>query len=308
MAKFVSLLLAVASSVTIISALPLSRRLPVGMSHTNCMADVILNVPFNDLRKRAEESIAFGYSAFDGPNSWAPTDTCQKGQFQSPINFEPGMAANHLLSAATLSVQFQDLTESINITNTGHTIQVDIPENRRGQIGFIDTTTGQNFDLQQFHFHVPSEHRKDLVSFPLEMHMVHQQPETKQISVLGFWFEVTDAPNLAGPSQFTSQLAPHLTQLTAIGSTVQMPGVRLGGLLSALTTAPQWTYNGSLTTPPCSENVAWHVVDVPLTIPVAHYQAMNKIMGFNSRPVQKNANVPQATPATVPTATASARK
>jgi carbonic anhydrase len=46
-------------------------------------------------------------------------------------------------------------------------------------------------------------------------------------------------------------------------------------------------YNGSLTTPPCSEGVRWLIMKQPMTVSRAQIEAFEHALGFaNNRPVQ----------------------
>jgi carbonic anhydrase len=47
-----------------------------------------------------------------------------------------------------------------------------------------------------------------------------------------------------------------------------------------------FTFNGSLTTPPCSENVRWLVLKTPVTVSKDQTTAFRKIYPLNNRPVQ----------------------
>lgn len=45
-------------------------------------------------------------------------------------------------------------------------------------------------------------------------------------------------------------------------------------------------YNGSLTTPPCTEGVRWYVMQSHLTSSAAQIEQLNQMMGDNNRPLQ----------------------
>ena len=53
-----------------------------------------------------------------------------------------------------------------------------------------------------------------------------------------------------------------------------------------------YRFNGSLTTPPCSEGVRWIVARSPQALTFEQAQQMQKVMGENNRPLQnQNARV-----------------
>ena len=47
-----------------------------------------------------------------------------------------------------------------------------------------------------------------------------------------------------------------------------------------------YRYEGSLTTPPCTEGVRWHVARHRATASAAQITALHAIMGDNARPIQ----------------------
>jgi carbonic anhydrase len=50
--------------------------------------------------------------------------------------------------------------------------------------------------------------------------------------------------------------------------------------------ASYFRYSGSLTTPPCSEQVSWMVLQKPLQFSEAQIAKLHCIIGLNSRPAQ----------------------
>lgn len=52
-------------------------------------------------------------------------------------------------------------------------------------------------------------------------------------------------------------------------------------------TAAYYTYPGSLTTPPCDENVTWIVLEQPAQMSQEQFKAFKGILGNNFRPIQE---------------------
>lgn len=177
------------------------------------------------------------------------------------------------------------------------------------------TTTfgGNQFELAQFHIHTPSEHRINREYFPLEVHMVHKgigkssifpprhppyptpalipsyDPYLKltpppadptQLVVLALMFELctqSSDPIIAG-------ITPHLDAIREPGShTTIESGIDFSGVLSIVESSNIFQYSGSLTTPPCSEGVTFLAVETPLKINVPDFNAIKKLVKYNSR-------------------------
>jgi carbonic anhydrase len=120
------------------------------------------------IHRRAEKALDFGYVGEQGPLGWTgivkDNFECSTNHDQSPINFEIAMKP----ITEKPEVSFPSVA-SAPIINNGHTLEVEMVEGN-GTTKF----KGKTFNLQQFHFHTPSEHLSDGEFFPLEMHMVHE--------------------------------------------------------------------------------------------------------------------------------------
>jgi carbonic anhydrase len=69
------------------------------------------------------------------------------------------------------------------------------------------------------------------------------------------------------------------------GQTEKVPDlVNAGGLLPA--DRGYWTYTGSLTTPPCTEDVRWFVFEQEISIGRDQSRAFAALFKINSRPLQ----------------------
>jgi carbonic anhydrase len=111
--------------------------------------------------------------------------------------------------------------------------------------GYV-TLNGTRYDLVQFHFHTPSEHKFEGQSTPLEMHLVHRSAAGKLL--------VIGVPLKAGTSSVIDKVLAKLAP--ECGENVHLPEINLNDLLPA---DPRATlrYDGSLTTAPFSEDVQW---------------------------------------------------
>src|SRR5207248_11192106 len=139
------------------------------------------------------------------------------------------------------------------------------------------TTAGGSHKLVQFHFHRPSEHLIGGKSFPMEVHFVHANP-SGGLAVVG----VLIAGGRANPV-FNKVVT---TMPEAEGPAVKAdPAINPNGLLPARRS--YYRYAGSLTTPPCSETVDWHLLTDPIQVAEADITRFAKLYPMNARPAQK---------------------
>lgn len=104
-------------------------------------------------------------------------------------------------------------------------------------------------------------------------------------SVVGFLIEVDNS----APSPFLANVFAHLDEVKEPGSHAETEELDFGELRRLLEASDVYQYDGSLTTPPCTEGIAWNVVAEPLRVDDVTYRAAKKVMKFNSRYTQ---NVP----------------
>jgi carbonic anhydrase len=212
---------------------------------------------------------AWSYGGQSGPAYWGGLDAefsaCAAGRKQSPIDLPSAAGASPLSSVA-----LECRATPGQLVHTGHTVQVSCPG---GNTLAID---GKAYELAQFHFHTPSEHLLTGQAFGLELHAVHRAADGA-LAVLGVLFRTGEEnPFLA---RYLKQL-PHRVDDVPI----DLAAVDLGQALPAARS--YFTYEGSLTTPPCSEGVRWLVMQTPVGLSAAQEDAFSSAMGGNARPVQ----------------------
>jgi carbonic anhydrase len=137
----------------------------------------------------------------------------------------------------------------LHLVNNGHTVQADVDK------GSTVEMDGAVWTLLQLHFHAPSEHSLDGLHYPMEMHLVHAGPDGKPGLVVGV-FLVQGGDNPAfGPllSDLPKEKGARKDDATVT--------VDLAKLLPANRT--YLAYDGSLTTPPCTEGIRWYVLQTP---------------------------------------------
>jgi len=217
----------------------------------------------------ASESVHWSYSGEGAPANWGKLDTkfhtCSEGVNQSPIN----------LTAFTKSelaeIPFNYKASSTEILNNGHTVQVNFEE------GSSIEVDGIKFELKQFHFHTPSENNINGTSFPLEAHFVHASKDG-ELAVVALMFEEGEENKiLAKLWNKMPMKAGEKHELKLSDATDFLPKEK-----------DYYRFNGSLTTPPCTEGVRWIVLKKTTTLSKAQQEVFLKVLGHaNNRPIQK---------------------
>ena len=216
----------------------------------------------------------WSYSGLSGPEHWgdlAPEYIqCKVGVNQSPVDI------THTIDAELPPLRLDYHGATTEVINNGHTVQINVEPGNTLQVD------GDVFELQQFHFHSPSEHRFKGSSFLMELHLVHANSRG-ELAVIGVLYE-------------SGETNPKLAQLgDVIPDAVNEPArfsVPLTDLGFVAEVDAYYRYNGSLTTPPCSEGVRWFVVAEPRTISIKRQQAFIDLIGEDARgPQPLNARV-----------------
>lgn len=213
-------------------------------------------------------SVHWGYDGKEGPEYWGKLaeefDICAKGKNQSPINLVADLPAE----LPELVFEYKNPGGLAEI-NTGHAIQENV---NPGNYMVIE---GNNFELIQFHFHSPSEHTVSGHYFPMEVHLVHQNAEG-DYAVAGLLFQEGE----------TNELMNQLPSFRAKrGEDPHGKQIDYNDLI--LDRKNYFRYNGSLTTPPCTEGVYWIVLKQPVIVSPEQIQHYHDLLGFdNNRPIQ----------------------
>lgn len=216
------------------------------------------------------QDVHFTYEGEDGPENWGTLSTdwasCGEGQAQSPINISGAIGVD----LSDIEMNYQE--SAMNIFNNGHTIQVNYDEGSSITYNEID------YQLLQFHFHHPSEHILDGASAPMEIHFVHRSA-SGSLAVVGVMLMEGDEANAAYAPIF-EHLPAEESEADAMGMTINAADLIPAG-------SSFYTYNGSLTTPPCTEIVRWLVLAEPVTLSAEQIEAFGAIFENNARPTQE---------------------
>jgi carbonic anhydrase len=190
----------------------------------------------------AAEGVHWGYEGDIGPENWAGLSpefaTCGSGVNQSPIDITRTFESD----LNTIAVDHRAHANSM--VNNGHTFQVNVDPGSWLHVG------DESFQLIQIHFHSPSEHQINGELFPLEAHLVHADA-SGSLAVIGALYRA-------------GEWNENLARIGAIAPAATNESVPLDLDLSDLELYDDhdayYRYNGSLTTPPCTEGVRWFVL------------------------------------------------
>jgi len=228
-----------------------------------------------------EHEVHFSYDGETGPDYWGSIkeewSTCDHGLdftevvegelHQSPIDFENAMAA---APAYTLDY---DKEVQFKMANNGHTIIFNVEENSTRAHVSIGRKV---YELKQFHFHSASEHTQHEVHTAMEGHFVNVT-EDGSIAVIGILIDnVAGAGNEALGSAFGFEIPEEGEE---------NPSVITLNPSKMLPDGKVYSYSGSLTTPPCTENVAWNVYETHIGLHEEQVKAFQEHYDHNFRPL-----------------------
>jgi carbonic anhydrase len=210
----------------------------------------------------------WSYEGDTSPSHWGDLDPaffmCKEGKNQSPVNLNRFTKAQ----LPTLKVFYSGNAKEV--VNNGHTIKVTTIGKNEFEVD------GISFNLLQFHFHTPSENKIESKSFPMEAHFVHKSKDGEVLVVALMFVE----------GERNSSIDKILADLDKnVGKVNQLKEMFNPGDLFPKK-LDYYRFNGSFTTPPCTEGVRWIVLKNPVTVSKEQLEKMHAIMGDNNRPTQ----------------------
>ena len=200
------------------------------------------------------------------PERWGAIDTeyaaCDIGKMQSPID----LTDPDVLGSVKLTTRFGQANGKLSLGE--EKVQIDFaPGQGKGM-----TSGNTAFDLIQVHFHTPAEHAVNGMRYPMVGHFVHATGEG-ELGVLGVFFtEGRENPALAA-----------LLRAHSRGNGTAL-SVNIDDMVPD--TLEVYRYMGSLTTPPCSEGVNWHVANVPVEASADQIAKLRGALGPSARSIQ----------------------
>ncbi|XP_075116966.1 carbonic anhydrase 1-like [Leptodactylus fuscus] len=223
-----------------------------------------------------------------GPSTWEEHFPFCGGYSQSPINIITSDIRSNL-NLGPIDISSSSAPSTGVVTNTGHTVEVAL-----NSVHYLSGAGLQDiYRLAAFHFHFGnplsdnegSEHNIDGIAYPMEVHFVfyntkyatldEAKANSDGLAVVGVLFQIGER------NEALDHLINVLPLIRHKGDTA-IVFINLSKILSRHVES-YYKYQGSLTTPPCSENVSWHVVSTPLQLSRSQFQAIVSSVYFTSR-------------------------
>jgi len=209
------------------------------------------------------------YGGTTGPGHWSELDpafsACAKGKYESPIDIKAAV------KAALPALQFRYAPAPLTIVDNGHTVMATYAPGSTLAIG------ERTYELKQLHFHHPSEESIHSKRFAMVAPLVHEDAE-RHIAVVAVLLKAGRGNPLIA-SLWKNLPAEKGRPASVAGVSIDARGI----LPSSL---GYYSFEGSLTTPPCTEHVTWYILKTPMELSPAQLAAFAKLYPLNARPLQ----------------------
>jgi carbonic anhydrase len=240
---------------------------------TSCSQQQLEDKSKDDTKIAETKHVPWSYEGKTGSEHWGELSTefilCKNGAEQSPIHIQE-MLVGVNESLPNLTINYH--STGVSIINDGRTIRVNAAaENNKIKLG------EKEYKLAQFHFHTPSEHQLNSQSYDMELHLIHEDKKGRLLVLAVFVQEGTENESFL---ELISKLPEEQSE-----TEVQLnQAVNLYSILPNDYTT--FRYDGSLTTPPCTERVKWLVFEQPIEMSKEQINAFQTILLENNRPIQ----------------------
>ena len=212
----------------------------------------------------------WGYTGHEGPEHWGELSpeyaVCSSGKNQSPVDL------SNMVEGDLPALKIAYKAGGNEVVNNGHTIKVNYAS------GSTMTVENETFELKQFHYHAPSENTIEGRSYPMEAHFVHANKEG-DLAVISVMYTMGDTNEEL--EKAWSKMPKNVGDKAKINEVVDAKKLLPGN------GSDYYRFNGSLTTPPCSEGVSWFVIKQADTVSKDQVEKFSHVMHHdNNRPIQ----------------------
>lgn len=228
----------------------------------------------------------------NAPEKWNHANANCAGHRQSPINI---VTRKTLKDDRLIPFKFDGYQESFRATirNNGHSVQVGGLHQKTISGGGLPTS----YKAVQFHLHwgtnggPGSEHTIDGEQFPMELHIVHMKHHYSNLSaalldkegvaVLGFFYERSNSEN-----RKYKPIIDALPSIKSKGSDSSPQTISLAQLIPPEKNLTNYyRYQGSLTTPGCTESVIWTLFEDPIPLSIGQLRAFSQLNFHDGKPM-----------------------
>ena len=253
------------------------KRLPIVLLLVFAVFSIALSTTMQKAKPRAAkhensgaECHGWSYNGSTGPAYWSrlfPRDCSLTAQ--SPVN----IISSTPRSSPAIEFTYGASRLAVNRVEYAPRVTYDP--------GSSITYGGRTYKLEQFHFHLPGEHKVSNGAYVMEMHLVHKTEDGLHSAAVGVLFR-TEGPDNPEYKPIVDNLPPPGSDHGGTG-----PRIEAEKLLPA--NRAYYKYTGSLTTPCCSEPVLWLLLAEPVKISVDQLRKFQFSQGgrHNSRPVKR---------------------
>lgn len=148
------------------------------------------------------------------------------------------------------------------LINTGKGLELVMPVPNT----FKTSMRGETYTMVRCSFHRQSEHTTSGLQHPLEAQCLHTKDQSsvgRTHGMLSIFWELAPSSSPGSADPFLEQF---LSSAPGVGEADASVTVAMYPLLAGLQVNNYWQYDGSLTTPPCTEVVDWHVLMTPRSL------------------------------------------
>ena len=212
--------------------------------------------------------VTWGYEGEGAPENWVKLDPrnvlCAAGKRQSPIDIRDGIKVD------LEPIRFDYRPSTFRIVDTGHTVSVAV-----GDSSF--SLTGKTYDLVDIHFHRPGETRINGQRYDMSAHFVHRSIDGQRAVIEVLMTRGAENPQI---QTLWNNLPLEKHVPVEPPTAVFEPAALLPG------SKQYYTFMGSLTTPPCTEDILWIVFKQPVEVSDEQLRIFSRLYRNNARPAQ----------------------
>ena len=230
----------------------------------------------------------YDFNYIDKGNNWPELYPKCGGLRQSPIDLDT-KSRSDVLAMEVLGKDFKNY-DVRTVFNTIAGIAMEANEGKL-DLKLGDGAISDKHEAQYVIFKAPSEHCIDKKRYELEMQIIMKKPEQKNPSAaIAIFFDssIKDVKTLKPvKSDLLHTIRPKRS--TALGELTF--DVQLKKFLSSVDYRFFWSYEGSLTTPPCTEGIQWTVVNNPMPMLESQLEDFNFHYKSNNTFANGNGNI-----------------